>query len=93
MVCGIGSGVLYSGYTAYQINSLENRIEEFSFNPDPEVFNQFVSENNHLFGPGVYDLIDDFSRNPENETLIDRAHLIIEIWSNIVYQQVKQTPC
>ena len=73
MVCGIGSGVLYSGYTAFQMNSLENRIEQFAFNPDPEEFNRFVSQNNHLFGPGVYDLIDDFSRNPENESYIDRA--------------------
>ncbi|HLW21226.1 MAG TPA: rhomboid family intramembrane serine protease [Cyclobacteriaceae bacterium] len=73
MVCGVGSGVLYSGYTAYQMNSLGNKIEQFSENPDPEEFNRFVSENRHLFGPGIYDLIDDYSRNPEDKTLKDRA--------------------
>src|SRR5690554_4183230 len=57
MVCGIGSGVLYSGYTAFQMNSLQNRIEQFASNPDPEVFNRFVAENKHLYGAGIYDLI------------------------------------
>lgn len=74
MVCGIGSGVLYSGYTAFQMNALENRIEQFAANPDPEDFNRFVSENKHMYGAGIYDLIDDFSRNPNNEALIERAH-------------------
>ncbi len=81
MVCGIGSGVLYSGYTAYQMNGLENRIEQFSNDPDPEVFNRFVSENRHLFGPGIYDLIDDYSRDPDNATYVDRAQQnMLGVW-------------
>src|SRR5690554_1239176 len=43
MVCGVGSGVLYSGYTAYQMKSLESQIEQFAADPDPDVFNRFVS--------------------------------------------------
>jgi len=74
MVCGIGSGVLYSGYTVYQMNALENRIEQFHSDPDPEAFNRFVSEHRYLFGPGIYDLIDDYSRNPGDETLQERAY-------------------
>lgn len=81
MVCGVGSGVLYSGYTAYQMNSLENRIERFSNDPDPEVFNRFISENRHFFGPGIYDLIDDYSRDPENATHIARAQQnMLGVW-------------
>src|SRR5690606_23855806 len=73
MGCGIGSGGLYSGYTAYQMNGLENRIEQCSNDPDTEVFNGFVSENRHLFGPGIYDLIDNYSRDLDNATYVDRA--------------------
>jgi len=73
MVCGIGSGVLYSGYTAYQMNHLDNQVESFLNEPDPEVFNKFVSENNYMFNSGIYDFITEFSRNPENETYIKRA--------------------
>ncbi|MFC4870250.1 rhomboid family intramembrane serine protease [Negadavirga shengliensis] len=73
MVCGIGSGILYSGYNVYKINQLNNKVEAFSENPDPEVFNRFVSDNRHLFGPGIYDFIDAYSRNPDDADLIDRA--------------------
>lgn len=73
MVCGIGSGVLYSGYTAYQMNKLDNRLEQFYNDPNPELFNQFVSENRYMFKPGIYDFIDDFSRDPENPAYIKRA--------------------
>ncbi|MDN3668757.1 rhomboid family intramembrane serine protease [Echinicola jeungdonensis] len=73
MVCGIGSGVLYSGYTAYQMNQLDNQLESFYNNPDPEMFNQFVSENRHMFKPGIYDFIDDYSHDPDNQNYIQRA--------------------
>lgn len=73
MVCGVGSGILYSGYTVYQMKSLESQIERFAADPDPEVFNRFVSDYRYLFGPGIYDLIDDYSRNPDDSNLVSRA--------------------
>jgi len=73
MVCGVGSGLLYSGYNAYKISQLDNKIEAFYENPSPEKFNDFVSENRHLFKPGVFDFIDEYSKNPENPSLIQRA--------------------
>lgn len=73
MVCGVGSGVLYSGYNIYRINKLNHQIETFSEKPDPEVFNRFVSSNKHLFNPSIYDLVDAYSRNPDNPELVDRA--------------------
>ncbi|GGZ22222.1 rhomboid family intramembrane serine protease [Echinicola pacifica] len=73
MVCGIGSGVLYAGYTSYQMNQLNTQVEAFYNDPDPEVFNKFVSENSYLYNSAVYDFIDEFSRNPDNETYIQEA--------------------
>lgn len=73
MVCGIGSGVLYSGYTAYQINQVDNKIEAFYNDPDPETFNKFISENRQMFKPAVYDFIDAYSRDPENKEYIGTA--------------------
>lgn len=73
MVCGIGSGILYSGYTVFKMNKLNDRIEAFTENPDPVIFNRFVSDNRHLFNKGIYDFIDEYDRNPDNSTLVDRA--------------------
>jgi len=73
MVCGVGSGLLYSGYTAYQINKLDNKISAFYEEPSPEQFNQFVIQNRHLFKVGVFDFVDAYSRNPGDQALIQRA--------------------
>ncbi|AEL26251.1 rhomboid family intramembrane serine protease [Cyclobacterium marinum] len=73
MVCGVGSGVLYSGYVAYNMGQLNDRIEAFSEDPDPEEFNRFVSAYSHYFNPVIYDFIDDYSRDADNPELVDRA--------------------
>ncbi|MFD2035657.1 rhomboid family intramembrane serine protease [Belliella marina] len=73
MVCGVGSGLLYSGYNAYKINQLDNTIATFYDNPSPEKFNNFVSKNRHMFKPGVFDFVDEYSKNPESAELIQRA--------------------
>lgn len=73
MVCGVGSGILYSGYNVYKVNKLNRQIEYFDEKPDPETFNRFVSANRHLFNASIYDLIDDYSRFPNNPELVDRA--------------------
>ncbi|SNS01412.1 Rhomboid family protein [Belliella buryatensis] len=73
MVCGVGSGLLYSGYNAYRIGQLDNQIEAFYADPSPERFNDFVKDNRHLFKSGVYDFIDDYTKNPESKSMIQRA--------------------
>lgn len=73
LVCGVGSGLLYSGYTAYRMNALDQEIAAFDNDPTPERFNDFVKENRHLFRPGVFDFIDNFSRNPDSRELKLRA--------------------
>jgi len=73
LVCGVGSGLLYSGYTAYRMNQMDNTISEFYSNPSPEAFSQFVKANPAFFKSGVYDFIDAYSRDTENPNLIQRA--------------------
>lgn len=87
MLCGVGSGVLYSGYTAFRMNQLEAKVEAFQANPDPEVFNRIVTQNRGYFESAVYDFIDDYSRNPNDQVKIDRASqtldAIMTIQSNV----------
>mgnify|MGYP001627179043 CR=1 FL=1 len=73
MVCGVGSGLLYSGYTSYRMHQLDSTISEFYQDPSPEKFSGFVSKNRHLFKSAVYDFIDVYSRNPTDRALIQRA--------------------
>ena len=87
MVCGIGSGVLYSGYTAYRMNSLKDKVEIFENNPTPDAFNKLVLQNRTFFKSTVFDFVDDFSRNPSDPNKISQAkqtlNAIVEIQANI----------
>ncbi|PZX58411.1 rhomboid family protein [Algoriphagus ratkowskyi] len=87
MVCGIGSGVLYSGYTAYRMNNLEAKVVAFQSNPDPDSFNKLVLENRGFFQSSVFDFVDDYSRNPNDPNKISQAKqtldAILEIQGNV----------
>ncbi len=74
MVCGIGAGVLYSGYTAFKMNRLDNKINDFYANPNPDDFSEFVRNNRRVFKPEVYDFIDEFSKNPKDPVLKQNAN-------------------
>jgi hypothetical protein len=73
MVCGVGSGLLYSGYTSFKMHQMDERISEFYEDPSPEVFSRFIGDNRHYYNPAIFDLVDAFSRNPNDDTLIQRA--------------------
>ncbi|MEB2778827.1 rhomboid family intramembrane serine protease [Algoriphagus sp. C2-6-M1] len=87
MVCGIGSGVLYSGYTAYKMNNLEEKVAMFQNNPDPDSFNKLVLENRGFFKRTVFDFVDDYSRNPDDPNKISQANqtldAILEVQGNV----------
>lgn len=87
MVCGVGSGVLYSGYSAYQMNNLEEKVAMFQNNPNPDSFNKLVLENRGFFKRSVFDFIDSYSRNPDDPNIISQANqtldAILEAQGNI----------
>ncbi|WP_057936987.1 rhomboid family intramembrane serine protease [Algoriphagus resistens] len=87
MVCGVGSGVLYSGYSAYRMNNLEEKVAMFQNNPNPDAFNKLVLENRGFFKRSVFDFIDSYSRNPDDPNIISQASqtldAILEAQGNI----------
>jgi len=87
MVCGVGSGVLYSAYSAFKMNSLQDKVAAFQMTPDPDTFNKLVLENRGYFDGAIFDFVDDYSRNPGDQVKINRASqtldAIVEIQGNI----------
>jgi membrane associated rhomboid family serine protease len=78
MVCGIGAGVLYSGYSMYEYKKLEDKVLTFEADPDPEYFNRLVLENRGYFSPEIFDFVGDFSRNPKDPMYIQRAEKTLQ---------------
>jgi membrane associated rhomboid family serine protease len=84
MVCGIGAGILYSGYTFYRMNKMDNQVERFYNDPNPEEFNRFVSNHRHLFRTEIYDFIDEYSRNPEDDRYENVAkNYMVKVRNNV----------
>lgn len=83
MVCGVGAGVLYSGYSTFQYKKMEEKVLAYEANPDPEYFNKLVIENRGYFNPEVFNFVDQYSRNPEDPSYIEQArrtlHRILEM--------------
>lgn len=69
LVTGIGAGLLYSGIEYVRMNNLERDVEEYIISPDPESFNQLMVEHVTSLSPGLYEFIDQYSRNPESDRL------------------------
>lgn len=78
MVCGVGAGVLYTGYSLYEYKNMEEKVLAFEGNPDPEYFNKLVLENRSFFSPEVFDFVDQYSRNPQDPMFIERAEKTLE---------------
>lgn len=78
MVCGVGSGILYSGYTAYRMNSLETKVAAFQNSPDPDSFLKLVLENKGFFKQSVFNFVDDYSRHPQDESYINHANQTLD---------------
>ncbi|MBN3583970.1 rhomboid family intramembrane serine protease [Algoriphagus aestuarii] len=83
MVCGVGSGVLYSAYSSYKINSLQDKVTAFQMDPDPDTFNKLVLENRGYFQRTIFDFVDEYSRNPNDQVMINRAKQTVEAIVNV----------
>lgn len=81
MVCGVGAGVMYSGYIAYEINSLNKEVIAFQENPSPDSFNRLIIKTPKylLYNYGeTINLIDKYSRDENNPNYIDQANKNLE---------------
>lgn len=78
LVTGIGAGLLYSGIEYVRMNSLQSQVEEYVINPSPDNLNIFVDKNSNYFGPGIYDFIAAYSKNPESQRYEEESKDIVK---------------
>lgn len=77
MVCGIGAGVLYSGYVSFQTYRMDKQISIYYNDPNPENFREFVKQNSGKFNSNVYDFLDRYDRNPSDPEVVQTAKRIL----------------
>ena len=74
MVTGIGAGVLYSGINYFQNASMKAKVERYVESPNPDSFNLLIVDTfDGNVKEFVYDVIDEYSRNPDSRQLEDQS--------------------
>lgn len=84
MVCGVGAGVLYSGYTSFQTQKLDNLIAEFYSEQSPENFRKCIRHFTDKPNPELVEFMDYFDRNPDNENINRESKVVLTTLRNSV---------
>lgn len=85
LITGIGAGVFYEGVKYAQTIPMQNKMEAYMANPNPDDFAVFVAK--YVNGPseGLYDFIEEYSENENNNSLIAQSKgLVGRVYSNVV---------
>lgn len=77
MVCGVGAGVLYSGYTSFQTNKLDNLISTYYSDPSPENFKECIGHFGAQSNPEVVEFMDAYYRNPTDPSIVREAKIFL----------------
>jgi membrane associated rhomboid family serine protease len=88
VVCGVGAGVLYSGYVYYEIHVLKTAIDLFISNPTAEAFADFLNKNAHEVYLQNYAFINSFAKDPTNSAYVTES---VEFVKSIYLAKTKTT--
>ncbi len=72
LVTGIGAAIIYSGIEYYSVAKVRNEVEAYIADPGPDQFNYMIT-NAYGLNSQLYNFIDEYSRNPENDALRKRS--------------------
>ena len=78
-VCGIGAGLLYWGFNAYEVKGVREDAVAYLQSPDPDAYNVFIHEH---FQRGynnaeVEKSMEDYTADPENITYINNSKEVV----------------
>lgn len=78
-VCGVGSGLLYWGVNAYEVQGVREDAIAYIQSPDPDTYNVFIHEHFKMGyeNAQVVKSMDDYTADPENITYINNSKEIV----------------
>ena len=88
LITGIGAGVFYEGVKYTQTIPMQNKMEEYMGNPNPDDFAIYVGKFLNSPSVDVYDFIDAYSENPGNQSYISESKQIVQA----IYARVINVP-
>lgn len=88
LITGLGASVLFSAVNYYEVRQVEVDAKNYIENPDPESFNEYISEHFSYLHARIYELIESYSRNPENPNYVSESTNVVEQ----TYRMVRDVP-
>lgn len=83
-VCGVGAGLLYWGINAYEVSQVREDAIAYLNAPNPDAFNQFVSDHDSHNYSSKLNFIDAYAEHPEDLLLAQQAQQeVVTITSDI----------
>lgn len=82
LICGLGAGVIYSGFQFYDNHGMQEAMQEYLEEPSPANYSYFFYEYDRDGYSRKLDWIDAFRENPENYAYIEKGKSdILEYYS------------
>lgn len=73
LVTGLGAGIIYNAIEYVRINNIRNDVEAYIISPNPSDFNRLIIDHIDNANPKIFEFIDEFDRNPDNEYLEEQS--------------------
>lgn len=78
LVTGIGAGMIYGAVNYLDMRGMKQDMQSYVAAPNPDDFGSFISKHASGLYTNLYDLIDDFDRNPESQSLKEETKVIVQ---------------
>jgi len=78
LVTGIGAGIVYNGIQYFQMNPMEAAKTNYEYSPSPDKFYSYLTDFYTLRNQRVYQLYENYSDNPNNESLKRESVTIVK---------------
>ena len=73
IICGIGAGMLYSGYVYYEIHVLKQAVNAYISQPNAQAFSDFLNKHAHEVYLQNFQFINEFANSPTNPRFISES--------------------
>lgn len=83
LICGIGSGVLYTGFKYYEIAGIDETREEYFSDPTASNLRYFVHNYGRDQEVNIVEFIDYYEEHPEDPAVKEKAAYVV----NTIYQR------
>lgn len=83
IICGLGAGVLYSGYVYYDLYEIGRAMEAYMANPGVEQLADFLHKHNKEAFEGYYDFLQSYAQHPnDTKSLQIGTQIVKAVYNN-----------